>query len=106
MRLTLSDDEIKTLMEILLITNHSNAKSLNDTITSQLLSDRNQNKDKKQKAMEKATQTREKTVRDKIYNAMNILRLENKKISVYSVSKEAGISFNSAAKYRDMIEAQ
>ena len=61
---------------------------------------------KKQKAMKKARDTKEKEAKEKIVNAINLLRMESKKITCYSVSKEAGVSYNTARKYESIINAQ
>lgn len=56
------------------------------------------------KAAANATKKRIETARIKIENAINILRLENKKITEYAISKESGCSINTVKKYRDFIE--
>lgn len=58
------------------------------------------NRDKSRLA---AKQKNEKRSKEKILNAINILRMENKKITAYSVSKTAEISFVTAKKYLDML---
>jgi len=54
---------------------------------------------KKSLAAERATETRTKKAKEKIDNAINILRMENKKITHYSISKVAKVSFNTVRKY-------
>jgi len=51
------------------------------------------------KATQKATEARTKRAKKKIDNAINILRLENKPITHYSISKVAGVSYNTVKKY-------
>jgi len=51
-----------------------------------------------------ATETRVKKVKEKIVNAINLLRLENKKITAYAVSKASGVSFPTVKKYFDREE--
>jgi len=61
---------------------------------------------KKQKAMQKARDTKEREAKEKIVNAINLLRIESKKITCYSVAKTANVSYNTARKYESMINAQ
>ncbi len=61
---------------------------------------------KKQKAATNATKLRVKKAKEKIENAVNILRMENKKISEYAVAKVSGCSINTVKKYRDFINGQ
>lgn len=58
------------------------------------------------KAVKKATEARSKKAKDKIINSINILRMEGKKLSVNAVAKDAGVSYNTAVKYKEYIEAQ
>jgi len=60
---------------------------------------------KKQKAIKKANTIRTNRAKKKIINALNIMRLENRPITVYAVAKEAGVSYNTAVKYADLIKA-
>ena len=50
-------------------------------------------------AAEKATEARTAKAKEKIQNAINILRMENKKITYYSVAKTAGVSYSTVKKY-------
>jgi len=59
---------------------------------------------KKKSAAAKATKSRSDKAKYKIENALNLMRLENRPISVYLVSKEAGVSYNTANKYSHIIE--
>jgi len=54
---------------------------------------------KKTDAAHKATAIRQKRTKEKIQNAINLLKLEGKEITAYSVAKTAGISYNTARKY-------
>jgi len=54
---------------------------------------------KKVNSAKKATEIRVKRTKEKINNAINLLNLENKEITPYSVAKTAGISYNTAKKY-------
>lgn len=58
---------------------------------------------KKTNATKKATRIRQNTAKEKIVNSINVMRLFNKKITVYSVAKEAKVSYNTASKYKDFI---
>ena len=61
---------------------------------------------KKINAPKKATETRVKTAKLKIFNALNMMRMEGKKINLTAVAREAGVSYNTAKKYRAVIEAE
>jgi predicted transcriptional regulator len=41
--------------------------------------------------------------KSKIETAVNIMRMYNEKITIYSVAKEAKVSYNTASKYKDFI---
>ena len=58
---------------------------------------------KKSNATKKATKIRQNTAKEKIMNSINMMRLFNKKITVYSVAKEAKVSYNTASKYKEFI---
>lgn len=47
----------------------------------------------------RATESRTKKAKEKIQNAINILRLENKSITHYSIAQTSGVSFNTVKKY-------
>lgn len=57
---------------------------------------------KKIQATKKATNERIKKVKEKIQNAINILRMEQKKITHYSVAQMAEVSFLTVKKYLDI----
>jgi len=59
---------------------------------SKMLQDKRQNPEKARKA--KITKTKEK-----IQNAINLLRLQGKPINAYQVSKMSGVAYNTARKY-------
>jgi len=50
-------------------------------------------------AADKATEARTKKAKEKIQNAVNILRMQNKKITYYSISKESGVAYQTVKKY-------
>jgi len=60
--------------------------------------------DKKYSAAKSATEARTKKAKDKIQNAINILRMQNKKITHYSIAKEAGVSYVTVKKYISLDE--
>ena len=59
----------------------------------------------KRNATAKANDIRVQKARKKIEIAINLLRLEGRDITVYSVSKEAKVSFNTVKKYKYLIES-
>ena len=50
-------------------------------------------------AVDVATAARTAKAKKKIENAVNLLRMEGKAITPYSVAKKAGVSYNTARKY-------
>jgi len=60
---------------------------------------------RKKEAMLKANKIRQERVKEKIINALNMLLLEGKNITMYQVAKFSGVSYNTIHKnYRDLIE--
>lgn len=55
-------------------------------------------------AAEKATEARTAKAKEKIQNAINILRMEDKKITYYSIAKTAGVSYSTVKKYISLDE--
>jgi predicted transcriptional regulator len=55
--------------------------------------------DKVLRATNKATKKRTDSAKKKIENAINIMRLENKKMTYYAIAKRANVSYNTAKKY-------
>lgn len=55
--------------------------------------------ERRKSAAANATAEREKRVKEKIQNAINLLRMEDKEITAYQVAKTANISYNTAKKY-------
>ena len=111
MRLTLSKEEYKTLQE--LIKNaHDCAANLfdeNEKIILEGISDRIELdaakpiSQKKKNATKEATRKRIKEAKNKISNAVNLMRFENKKITITSIALEAGVSYTTVKKYKDSI---
>jgi len=59
---------------------------------------------KKRNATKKAIEVKKDNTKKKIINAVNLLRLENKKITPYLVAKTSGVSFNTAKKYKYLFQ--
>jgi len=59
---------------------------------------------KKSIAADNATEARTAKAKKKIENAMNILRMENKKLTHYAIAKMAGVSFVTVKKYISLDE--
>jgi hypothetical protein len=57
-------------------------------------------------ATKKATQTRINLVKEKIVNAINMMRLEQRKININSVAREAKVSYNTVKKYEELVKAR
>ena len=55
----------------------------------------------KLKAIQKATNKRSEIAKNKILNAINLLRLENMPISYANIQKRSGVGFNTIKKYVD-----
>ena len=51
-----------------------------------------------------ATEARTAKAKEKIQNAINLLRIENKKITHYSIAKTAGVSYITVKKYISLDE--
>ena len=62
--------------------------------------------EKQKKSAERATKARSDKAREKIENAINILRIENKDINCNSVAVVSGCSINTVRKYKDTIDNQ
>jgi len=55
--------------------------------------------EKQRKAAEYATKVRQERAIRKINDAVNLLRMEGRKVTAYAVAKEAGVSYNTVRKY-------
>ena len=60
-------------------------------------------KKSKQNATKKAHSVNENKSKEKIRNAVNLLNLENKKVTVYQVAKTACMSYNTVNKYKRLL---
>jgi len=54
---------------------------------------------KKQESAKRARAALQAKTKEKIQNAINLLKLEGKEITAYAVAKAAGVSYNTAKKY-------
>jgi len=71
-----------------------------DNLITELEKEQQQAKtEKRKRAAAKATETRQKKAKEKIQNAINLLRMENEEITPYKVAKIAKVSYNTAKKY-------
>ena len=59
---------------------------------------------KKSNSARTATKVRTQKAKEKIQNAINILRMENKKLTHYSISKQAEVSYLTVKKYISLDE--
>jgi len=55
--------------------------------------------EKKVESAKRAAATKSNKAKEKIINAVNLLRLQGEEITAYKVAKTAGVSFNTAKKY-------
>ncbi len=95
MRLTLNDDEVLELMKAISKSNYP----LYSKIQKQYNDDINRDISKKQSSIQEATKKRERVAKEKILNAINLLRIENKSVTAYAIAKESGCSYNTVKKY-------
>ena len=112
MRLTLNQEEYTTLKRLIVeANNQQSAELLSEEEWSTLLTiseriEKTASKpitEKKRNATKEATRKRIKEAKNKISNAVNMMRFENKKITIASIAQEAGVSYNTVKKYRDSI---
>jgi len=54
---------------------------------------------RKIESAKRASEIKAKKAREKIQNAVNLLRLQGEEITPYKVAKTAGVSYNTAKKY-------
>lgn len=95
MRLTLTNDEVIELMEAIAKSNYP----LHSKIQKQYEENINRDITKKRTSIQEATKRRERTAKNKIINAINMLRLQGKEITPYAIAKESGCSYNTVKKY-------
>lgn len=102
MRITLNDDEVLEVMKAISKTNYP----LYTKIQKQFDTDVKRDITKKQTAIREATKARERIAKEKIINAINLLRFEGKKLTAYAIAKESGCSYNTVKKVREKSEAE
>ena len=112
MRLTLNEEEYQTLQRLIATTNtqqHSDILNEEEWSTLLTISERIEKTaakpitEKKRNATKEATRKRIKEAKNKISNAVNMMRFENKNISIASIAQEAGVSYNTVKKYKESI---
>lgn len=104
MRITIDSDDLDFLIGVLLQQKSDKFLRIGNLLKNEYEKSANRNIKKKQASIKIATKARSMAVKEKIENSINILRIENKEITIYSVSKTAGVSYNSVKKYRNLIE--
>ena len=100
-RLDMNSTELETLKNIISGDGHINQtslESLNEKIAKVKIIKRSE---AKIIASSKATNAKIKQTKEKIENGINILRLEGKKFTHYSIAKSSGTSLNTVKKYID-----
>ncbi len=102
MRITITEAEFEAIQKILVQNDTVLYNRFNEEFKKSILSCT----PKKIKATKKANNVKRKRSRTAITNAVNMLRFENKKITIYNVAKTAEISYNTAKQYKDFIMAQ
>jgi MinD-like ATPase involved in chromosome partitioning or flagellar assembly len=110
-RLDLSKESLDFFVSTIEEFNKNPSLELSKKIIDELMHQINNGKEvkysqKKSNAAKKATELRAKMAREKIVNAINILRMENRNITEYAVAKVSGCSINTVKKYREFIRGQ
>ncbi|MDY0122458.1 MAG: hypothetical protein RBR54_11000 [Sulfurimonas sp.] len=93
MRLTLNKKEVEYILKKI------ENRELETKIKKQLEIEEQRDVSKKSKSALKATKIRSDRAKAKIQNAINILRMENRKISYYSIAQSSGVSYSTVKKY-------
>ncbi len=95
MRLVINDEILNRIIE-----KTKDDKTIYEHLKNAIKSAKTSNSsDLKKTATKKATETKIATSKAKIQNAINILRLENKKINAYQITKISGLNYNTVSKY-------
>jgi len=95
---------VKRLNEVLQKTEETIAKEmLSDLIEKIEVSGKTE---KRALAAKNATSVRSKNAKEKILNAINLLRLENREITAYRVSKVSGVHYRTVKKYLKTADQQ
>jgi Fic family protein len=114
MRLTLNEEEYLTLKKLIIQTSTQNPSCVQgfsdeDWSTLEIIAQRIEKTaskpitEKKRNATKEATRKRIQEAKNKISNAVNMMRFENKTITISSIAQEAGVSYNTVKKYKDSI---
>ena len=96
MRITLDNEEVAAVIVALEASNFPQSSEIAAKIREQAMRPPHP---AKQTATGKATEVKMQRAKEAITNAVNLMRLEGRKITAYSVAKRAGISYNTAKKY-------
>jgi hypothetical protein len=56
--------------------------------------------EKKQEAAKNALKVKQTRTKEKIQNAINLLRFQGKNINAYQIAKMSGVAYNTARKYK------
>lgn len=105
MRITLTIPEVATILSSL---QQNKERGNNDTSIDKIIT-KLQNEIKKpitsskRNATKKATSVRIDKTKAKITTAVNLMNLENEKITPYSVSKKSNVSYNTVKKYEYLL---
>ena len=100
MRFTFTNSEISFIESLLKRENtNDQAKHLLLKIQEQIKKEQERSKAKKHNTVN-ATKARSENTRKKIENAINILRIEQKKITAYSIAKISGVSYTTVYSYK------
>lgn len=106
MRISFSDEEVKTLIDFF---QSEEAKKINIDFSSILkklkLEEKKPIAASKKVAIEKARNIRSKKIKEQLEKTINMMRLENKKLTLFSLSKESGISYVTVRKYKDYVNS-
>ena len=102
MRITITNQEFDAIQKILVQNDSSLYNRFNEEFKKSILSCTT----KKINATSKANLAKRKKSKEAVTNAVNMLRFEDRKITVYSVAKTAAISYNTAKQYQSFIMAQ
>jgi Fic family protein len=94
MRITLTADEVLQLIAIT-----STHPELQNTLKNQFEADKSKDKSKKVISITKARNGRVRAIKERINNAMNLLRIEDKPLTVYQIAKISGCSYNTVKKH-------
>jgi hypothetical protein len=102
MRITITSHEFDAVQKILVLNDSILYNRFNEEFKKSVLSCTK----KKINATSKANIAKRKKSKNAVTNAVNILRFEDRRITVYSVAKTASISYNTAKQYENFILAQ